>query len=161
MQGNAARWARSGLWHRNKASDAQHELYASKRKCSLTNLHTRPHPGVAVPNGSTQRPVAITGRRSVVARLRSNDTANNTAEDGSTRVITVVMVVMMMMMILGEAHARRLLLRASRIIGFEQRHRVGDRFEKIAIICRWRGLGCWRRGCMGASDSRQGRRRPK
>jgi hypothetical protein len=53
--------------------------------------------------------------------LRSNYSADNTAEDGSTRPITVVVVVVVMMVmvvILGKLHAGRRLLCTSRIISF-------------------------------------------
>jgi hypothetical protein len=82
----------------------------------LTNLHTRPDPAIAVPIRPAQGPVAIAGRRPVGAWLRGNDTADNTAEDGSARGITVVMM-MVVVMILGELYACRRLLRANRIIG--------------------------------------------
>jgi hypothetical protein len=85
----------------------------------FANSHARPDPGVAVPIRLPRSPVAIAGRWPVVARLlRANDTADNTAEDGSTRVIAVVMMMVVVMVILGKLHANRPLLRASRIIGF-------------------------------------------
>jgi hypothetical protein len=54
-----------------------------------------------------------------VRLLRGNDTADNTAEDGCTGVITVVVMMMVVVMvILGKLHASRPLQRARRIIGF-------------------------------------------
>ena len=79
----------------------------------------------------TQRPIA-TGRGRVL-RLCGDDAADNPADDGGASGITVVVMVVMMMVVLGKLYDCRRLLCSSRIVGFQERHRIRDRFEKISI----------------------------